>query len=43
MKKASDNLEFEKAIEIRETINQLKQLKSSKAVSNKKIISKNKI
>ncbi len=29
MKKASDNLEFEKAIEIRERINELKKLKSS--------------
>ena len=29
MKKASDNLEFEKAIEIRERINELKNLKSS--------------
>ena len=36
MKKASDNLEFEKAIEIRERINQLKKLNISKK-SGKKI------
>ena len=41
MKKASDNLEFEKAIEIRERINELKNLKSSS--KNKSKISKVKI
>ena len=41
MKKASDNLEFEKAIEIRERINELKNLKSSN--KNKSKISKVKI
>ena len=41
MKKASDNLEFEKAIEIRERINELKNLKSSSKNKNK--ISKVKI
>lgn len=36
MKKASDNLEFEKAIEIRERINQLKKLKPSNKSNRKK-------
>ena len=37
MKKASDSLEFEKAIEIREKINQLKQLKPAKKSVHKNI------
>ncbi|MBW5410010.1 excinuclease ABC subunit UvrB [Brachyspira hampsonii] len=41
MKKASDSLEFEKAIEIREKINQLKQLKPQKKNVHKNITSKN--
>ncbi len=41
MKRASDNLEFEKAIEIREKINQLKQLKPVKKNVYKNITSKN--
>ncbi|OEJ13759.1 excinuclease ABC subunit B [Brachyspira hampsonii] len=41
MKKASDSLEFEKAIEIREKINQLKQLKPQKKNIHKNITSKN--
>ena len=41
MKRASDSLEFEKAIEIREKINQLKQLKPSKKNVHKNITSKN--
>ncbi|TXJ42795.1 excinuclease ABC subunit UvrB [Brachyspira pilosicoli] len=40
MKKASDSLEFEKAIEIREKINQLKQLKLAKKSVHKNITSK---
>lgn len=40
MKKASDSLEFEKAIEIREKINQLKQLKPAKKSVHKNITSK---
>ena len=36
MKLASDNLEFEKAIEIREKINQLKQMKTQKKKNNTK-------
>lgn len=40
MKKASDSLEFEKAIEIREKINQLKQLKPVKKSVHKNITSK---
>ncbi len=36
MKLASDNLEFEKAIEIREKINQLKQMKPQKKKNNTK-------
>lgn len=40
MKKASDSLEFEKAIEIREKINQLKQLKPVKKHVHKNITSK---
>ncbi|WP_455144814.1 excinuclease ABC subunit UvrB [Brachyspira pilosicoli] len=40
MKKASDSLEFEKAIEIREKINQLKQLKPAKKSVLKNITSK---
>ncbi|MBW5383928.1 excinuclease ABC subunit UvrB [Brachyspira pilosicoli] len=40
MKKASDSLEFEKAIEIREKINQLKQLKPVKKFVHKNITSK---
>ncbi|AEM21973.1 excinuclease ABC, B subunit [Brachyspira intermedia PWS/A] len=41
MKKASDSLEFEKAIEIREKINQLKQLKPQKKNVHKNVTSKN--
>ena len=41
MKKASDGLEFEKAIEIREKINQLKQLKPQKKNVHKNVTSKN--
>lgn len=41
MKRASDSLEFEKAIEIREKINQLKQLKPSKKTVHKNVTSKN--
>ncbi|WP_041749957.1 excinuclease ABC subunit UvrB [Brachyspira murdochii] len=41
MKRASDSLEFEKAIEIREKINQLKQLKPSKKTAHKNVTSKN--
>ena len=41
MKKASDSLEFEKAIEIREKINQLKQLKPAKKSVHKNVTSKN--
>ena len=41
MKRASDNLEFEKAIEIREKINQLKQLKPQKKNVHKNVTSKN--
>ncbi|WP_297206797.1 excinuclease ABC subunit UvrB [uncultured Brachyspira sp.] len=41
MKRASDSLEFEKAIEIREKINQLKQLKPTKKNVHKNITSKN--
>ncbi len=37
MKKASDNLEFEKAIEIRERINQLKKLKPSNKSNVRKV------
>lgn len=37
MKKASDNLEFEKAIEIREKINELKKLKSSDKSKGRKV------
>ena len=40
MKKASDSLEFEKAIEIREKINKLKQLKPAKKSVHKNITSK---
>lgn len=40
MKKASDSLEFEKAIEIREKINQLKQLKPVKKSVHKNTTSK---
>ena len=40
MKKASDSLEFEKAIEIREKINQLKQLKPAKKSVHKNVTSK---
>ena len=40
-KNASDSLEFEKAIEIREKINQLKQLKPQKKNVHKNITSKN--
>ena len=41
MKRASDSLEFEKAIEIREKINQLKQLKPAKKSVHKNVTSKN--
>ncbi|WP_304332278.1 excinuclease ABC subunit UvrB [Brachyspira innocens] len=41
MKRASDSLEFEKAIEIREKINQLKQLKPAKKTVHKNVTSKN--
>ena len=41
MKRASDSLEFEKAIEIREKINQLKQLKRAKKNVHKNVTSKN--
>lgn len=41
MKRASDSLEFEKAIEIREKINQLKQLKPQKKNVHKNVTSKN--
>ncbi|MEI0476728.1 excinuclease ABC subunit UvrB [Brachyspira pulli] len=41
MKRASDSLEFEKAIEIREKINQLKQLKPAKKSVHKNVASKN--
>ncbi|PCG19339.1 excinuclease ABC subunit UvrB [Brachyspira sp. G79] len=40
MKRASDSLEFEKAIEIREKINQLKQLKPAKKTVHKNVTSK---
>ncbi|MEI0563574.1 excinuclease ABC subunit UvrB [Brachyspira pulli] len=41
MKRASDSLEFEKAIEIREKINQLKQLNPAKKSVHKNVTSKN--
>ncbi|WP_300367035.1 excinuclease ABC subunit UvrB [Brachyspira sp.] len=41
MKRASDSLEFEKAIEIREKINQLKQLKPQNKNVHKNVTSKN--